>query len=335
MGFIYKITSPSNKIYVGQTKKQVPEKRWKEHCWESRSGKTHALSNAIRKYGAENMKFEVIEECPDDMLNEREHYWIEKLNSLSPNGYNLRSGGGVNELCEESRARISATKLQKSIDKKGYTGHVRKDDVNSSHFRATGTGGMHLGRFSTLEDAEAALREYTRDPENFVPRLTHRKPGTGSVTKAKNKWLVQIQQNKEKTRIGIYETKKEAEDALEEYLRAPEDFTLQESREMRKRGTGSVRARQSGRWEATYKNKHLGLFSTQEEAEDALERYKRDPDTFPLPEPRPRTRNIGTGGVRMKDSRWEAAFGRKYLGRFDSKDEAEAAIQAHIASQTV
>ena len=37
----------------------------------------------------------------------------------------------------------------------------------------------------------------------------------------------------------------------------------------------------------------------------------------------------------MKDSRWEAAFGRKYLGRFDSKDEAEAAIQAHIASQTV
>jgi hypothetical protein len=28
-------------------------------------------------------------------------------------------------------------------------------------------------------------------------------------------------------------------------------------------------------------------------------------------------------------------FGNKNLGTFDSKDEAEAAIQAHIASQTV
>ena len=104
---------------------------------------------------------------------------------------------------------------------------------------------------------------------------------------------------------------------------------------MRKHGTGTVRATQSGRWEATYKTKYLGTFDTQEEAEDAIERYKRDPDTFSLPDPRPRTREIGTGGVRMKDSRFEAAFRRKYLGRFDSKDEAEAAIQAHIASQTV
>ena len=78
---------------------------------------------------------------------------------------------------------------------------------------------MHLGTFSTLEEAETTLREYTRDPENFVPTFTRRKRGTGCVTTDKNKWLVQIQQNKEKTRIGIYETKKEAEDALEEYLK--------------------------------------------------------------------------------------------------------------------
>ena len=335
MGFIYKITSPSKKLYVGQTRRKVPEKRWKEHCQESLSGKTYALSNAIRKYGAENMTFEAIEECRDDMLNEREHFWIEQLNSLRPNGYNLRSGGGVNELCEESRAKMSATKRQKSIDEKGYTGHVRKDDVNCSRFRAIGIGDVHLGIFSSLEEAETALREYTRDPENFVPVLINRKPGTGGVSKKNNKWLALIQQSKETIRIGLYETKKEAEDALEEYLRAPEDFTLPESRQCRKYGTGSVRATQSGRWEATYKTKYIGTFDTQEEAEDAIERYKRDPDTFPLPEPRPRARNIGTGGVRMKGHRWEAAFGKKYLGRFDSKDEAEAAIQAHIASQTV
>ena len=328
MGFIYKITSPSNKIYVGQTKKKVPEKRWKEHCQESLSGKTHALSNAIRKYGAENMTFGAIEECRDDMLNEREHFWIEQLNSLRPNGYNLRSGGGVNELCEESRAKISATKRQKSIDERGYIGHVRKDDVNSSRFHATGTGGMHLGRFSTLEEAEAALREYTRDPEHFVPRLTRRKPGTGSVVKAKNKWLAQIQQNKETIRIGLYETKKEADDALEEYLNAPDDFTPQ-CRQITK---GSVRLKGT-RYEATYKMKYLGTFDTQEEAEDAIERYKRDPNAFTVAH---RRRKYGMGSVRtVRNNRWEARYKQEHIGRFDSKDEAEAAIQAHIASQTV
>jgi len=326
MGFIYKITSPSNKLYVGQTKKKVPEKRWKEHCLESRSGKTHALSNAIRKYGAENMKFEVIEECPDDMLNEREHYWIEKLNSLRPNGYNLRSGGGVNELCEESRAKISATKRQKSIDKNGYIGCITKNHRGS--FTAQGAGNVYLGAFSSLEEAETTLREYTRDPENFVPTLTRRKPGTGSVTKAKNKWRVQIQQNKETIRIGLYETKKEAEDALEEYLRAPEDFTPQ-CRQITK---GSIRLKGT-RYEATYRMKYLGIFDIQEEAEDAIERYKRDPNAFTVAH---RRRKYGMGSVRtVRNNRWEARYKQEHIGRFDSKDEAEAAIQAHIESQTV
>ena len=293
--------------------------------------------HSVMRFGnmeLKTMKFEVIEECPDDMLNEREHFWIEKLNSLSPNGYNLTTGGGACELCEESRAKISATRRKKSIDERGYIGYILTDGHGSLPFRAFGVRDVYLGTFLTLEEAETTLREYTRDPENFVPALVRRKPGTGSVQKEKKKWLVQIKQNKETIRIGLYETKKEADDALEEYLNAPDDFTLPELQMRRKMGTGGVQMKDS-RWEAAFGKKYLGRFDSKEEAEDAIERYKRDPDTFPLPEPRPRTRNIGTGGVRMKDSRWEAAFGRKYLGRFDSKDEAEAAIQAHIASQTV
>ena len=333
MGFIYKITSPSNKPYVGQTKRKVPEKRWKEHCQNSLSGNSHctALVNAIRKYGAENMKFEVIEECPDDMLNEREHFWIEKLNSLRPNGYNLTTGGGAFEFSEESKAKMSATRQQKSIGERGYIGCVTKN--HSGTFKASGTDSAQLGTFSTLEEAETALREYTRDPENFVPIFARRKSGTGCVHLGRSgRWLAQLTQNKETIRIGLYETKKEAEDALEEYLRAPDDFTLPESREVRKRGTGCVRATQGGRWRAWYSRKNLGTFDTQEEAEDAIERYKLDPGTFVAPHHK---RKTGTGSVFMKGHRWEAAFCGKYLGLFDSKDKAEAAIQAHIASQTV
>ena len=320
MGFIYKITSPSNKPYVGQTKRKVPEKRWKQHCQGAARGNSPCIviGNAIRKYGAENMKFEVIEECPDDMLNEREHYWIDKLKSLSPNGYNLRSGGGVNELCEESRARISATKRQKSIDTRGYVGCIIKNRRGS--FIAREQGKVHLGTFSTFEEAETALREYTRDPENAPP--TRR---IGTVRARQNgRWEAWYSRKY----LGSFPTREEAEDAVERYKRDPENAPPA-------RRMGNVSARQSGRWQAKYKNKYLGMFDTQEEAEDAIERYRRDPDTFPLPEPRPRARERGTGCVHMRGRRWRARFRDKPLGTFDSKDEAEAAIQAHIESQTV
>ena len=43
--------------------------------------------------GLENFVFEVIEEVDNSLLNEREIFWIKEYNSLSPNGYNLTTGG--------------------------------------------------------------------------------------------------------------------------------------------------------------------------------------------------------------------------------------------------
>jgi hypothetical protein len=45
--------------------------------------------------GLDNFQFEVIEKVDNDLLNEREKYWISKLHSLAPNGYNLSEGGDV------------------------------------------------------------------------------------------------------------------------------------------------------------------------------------------------------------------------------------------------
>ena len=50
------------------------------------------ILRAINKYGADKFKFRVIEECDDDKVNERETYWIEKLDSCN-NGYNITLGG--------------------------------------------------------------------------------------------------------------------------------------------------------------------------------------------------------------------------------------------------
>ena len=37
--------------------------------------------------------YEIIEEVPHELLDEREIYWIKYYNSLAPNGYNCSSGG--------------------------------------------------------------------------------------------------------------------------------------------------------------------------------------------------------------------------------------------------
>lgn len=46
----------------------------------------------MRKYGIDNFKFSVLEECDKEDLNEKEKYWIEKYDSYN-NGYNNTCGG--------------------------------------------------------------------------------------------------------------------------------------------------------------------------------------------------------------------------------------------------
>lgn len=92
---IYKITNTvNNKIYVGYTKKSLDE-RLKTHFYHAKRGKL-PLSQAIRKYKKENFKIELLEESEDDFYihQQREKYWINKLNSRNPKiGYNVASGG--------------------------------------------------------------------------------------------------------------------------------------------------------------------------------------------------------------------------------------------------
>lgn len=100
---IYKITNMYNgKIYIGQS---IDIKaRWRNH---RNSTSDYALYRAFRKYGIDNFKFEVIEECNVDQLNERECYWINYYDSYF-NGYNETLGGnnGGGNLSKESVKRI-------------------------------------------------------------------------------------------------------------------------------------------------------------------------------------------------------------------------------------
>jgi len=82
MSVIYEFVNNINqKVYVGQTVNF--KKRIRDHRFNYNKGiKNTLFYNALRKYGWENFSINIIEDCSDELLNEKEIYWIEEKKSL-------------------------------------------------------------------------------------------------------------------------------------------------------------------------------------------------------------------------------------------------------------
>ena len=110
---IYKITNLINgKCYIGQSRNI--QNRWRRH---RSSNDEYSIHLAFRKYGLENFKFEIIEECSVDKLNDREKYWINFYDSYE-NGYNETLGGTSTAGMSLTREQVEEiTKLLKNTYK--------------------------------------------------------------------------------------------------------------------------------------------------------------------------------------------------------------------------
>lgn len=93
---MYKIYCYTNQItnqkYIGCTKLRLQCERSGKNGHNYKNGTP--FREAIDNYGWNNFKYEILE---DNLTKEdselRERYYIEKLGTLYPNGYNLQSGG--------------------------------------------------------------------------------------------------------------------------------------------------------------------------------------------------------------------------------------------------
>ena len=108
MGCIYKITNAINdKSYIGLTINDA-EKRFKKHKSMIYSNGCSALYNAFKKYGIENFTVETIYSTDDKKeLMRLEKLYISKFNTISPNGYNLTTGGENCKVTNETKVKIS------------------------------------------------------------------------------------------------------------------------------------------------------------------------------------------------------------------------------------
>ena len=113
MGYLYMLTNKINgKIYIGQTIRPI-KRRIKEHR-SGQNNKCRALFSAIKFHGWENFDKDWYE-CPDEDLNFDEELLIREMGTISPNGYNLREGGGSHgKHSEESKQRMRVATLGKT-----------------------------------------------------------------------------------------------------------------------------------------------------------------------------------------------------------------------------
>lgn len=167
---IYKITNiESGKTYVGQTKGEVL-KRWKSHCVPSNPAKT-GVGGAIKKYGKEFFKFEVIgvAETPEQ-LDHMEKFWIDKLDCLAPNGYNLEKGGNSKKLVSaltRSRQKIARQKWlngSPNLKSLGNGSRGRKRRPSEIDAIIKGLTGRPVST-ETREKISSAQKGVTKDPE--------------------------------------------------------------------------------------------------------------------------------------------------------------------------
>lgn len=117
MPYIYKITSPSGKVYIGSTINKVKE-RWKHYktlnCKQQRK-----LYSSLKKYGADNHIFCVVCETSFENMLSTEYVIGMQYEVLGKNGLNLAlpSLFGIGRIItDESRKRMSeAQKGKKSF----------------------------------------------------------------------------------------------------------------------------------------------------------------------------------------------------------------------------
>lgn len=124
-GLIYKATSPSGKVYIGQTKRSLYERK-RDHIYWAKKGLNTKFGNALRKYGSE-IVWEVLHRVSINRLDELEIQEIKKYKSYRY-GYNSTLGGdGGSPMLGKNHSKETIKKMSDAKKGKKFSEeHKRK-----------------------------------------------------------------------------------------------------------------------------------------------------------------------------------------------------------------
>lgn len=148
---IYKITNPSGKIYIGQSRNIT---RRKNHYKNKNCKGQNYLYHSLLKHGYENHNFEIVHELPNDIsqdvLDNYEKLYWQFYVDLGFNMLNLRiPGRGKGVITQETRLKISmlAKERYKTI-KNPMFGRKHSDEMKQFVSK------LNKGRVKTKEEIE-------------------------------------------------------------------------------------------------------------------------------------------------------------------------------------
>lgn len=186
MHYIYCYTNKINQHkYVGQTNNY--QRRVREHRSAAFNEKAYSYNDLIhkkiRQYGEENFEITVLEKLfTEDIeeVNQREIYWIAKLNTFCKNGqgYNMNIGGG-----RRGFSSILSLKEIEEIKTKIKQGITYIDIENEYNISASFISSINQGVYFYDEKETYPLYKYYKDDSDYDELIDLLLNSTYSFTK--------------------------------------------------------------------------------------------------------------------------------------------------------
>ena len=347
---IYKITSPTGRVYVGQSKDI--NKRWSYYKTLNCKYQTK-LYHSLKKHGVENHKFEIVCKCDELHLNEYEIYYINKFESFNTtNGLNLVNGGGA-AISVSDYTRIKMGNIRRGVKQRTGTSSFAGVSREKRHGRWKALIGLfgktyRLGTFDSEIDAAKAYSDalssldsntFEEHFESIRYRQSSKFDGV-SFASRKNKWCVSIKYLGKQIHLGYFSDELKAKDRHDEasyhiLMNTFDEYWNNIKRKTSSSNRGIYLDRNLSKWrsEVVFKGKRIFLANsdTEEIAIDILNNANKriEDKTFLeyLKEIKPKHSSLVDGvSWHSRDKKWTATVRvsekRKSLGYFLTEEDA-------------
>lgn len=166
---IYMITSPSGRVYVGQS--VDIGRRFKEYRRSGSARKQRRLAASFAKYGVDSHVFCVVQERAENVLSDMERQWQERLMVCGTGGLNCRlvgTGDKTGRFSESSRQRMSE----------------KQRGEGNPNFGKRGVETSCFGRKRT-DDERKSISDFQRQRGQIILQID---PASGLIVRKARSW---------------------------------------------------------------------------------------------------------------------------------------------------